>query len=217
MGYLWIGAAIVCAGDMLHTIGGTISAYTGSTTGSVNLAGTVFEVRTFTMFFDALVFILYYTLWALFIVARYQQGAFKPYDKIITGLALAAMVLILPGAAPNALGIYSLEYIIAIWSPHIILFIIFGSMTVYKLIRCSREALARAADPPAQTQERALSRAGAGFAFSFLFFFLSLALIPVNRIFGMFMIPKTFAYMFAFYHLIKGYIVTVPEMEGATR
>ncbi len=143
MGYLWIGAAIVCAGDLLHTIGGTISAYTGSTTGSVSVAGTVFEARTFTMFFDALVFIVYYTLWALFIVARYQQGAFKPHDKIVTGLALAAMVLILPGAVPNALGIYTLEYIIAVWAPHITLFIIFGVMTVYKLIRCSRDALAR--------------------------------------------------------------------------
>ena len=216
MGYLWIGAAIVCAGDLLHTIGGTISAYTGSTTGSVSVAGTVFEARTFTMFFDALVFIVYYTLWALFIVARYQQGAFKPHDKIVTGLALAAMVLILPGAVPNALGIYTLEYIIAVWAPHITLFIIFGVMTVYKLIRCSRDALARTADPLTQTQERTLSRTGAGFAFSFLFFFLSLALIPVNGIFGMFMIPKTFAYMFAFYNLIKGFIVTVPAIKGAT-
>jgi hypothetical protein len=62
-----------------------------------------------------------------------------------------------------------------------------------------------------------LARAGAGFTFSFLFFFLSLALIPVNGIFGMFMIPKTFAYMFAFYHLIKGFIATVPEMKGQPR
>jgi hypothetical protein len=109
-----------------------------------------------------------------------------------------------------------LEYIIAVWAPHITLFIIFGVMTVYKLIRCSRDALARTADPLTQTQERALSHAGAGFAFSFLFFFLSLALIPVNGIFGMFMIPKTFAYMFAFYHLIKGFIASVPAMKGAT-
>jgi hypothetical protein len=47
---------------------------------------------------------------------------------------------------------------------------------------------------------------GISYSFSFLFFILSLALIPVNPIFGMFMIPKTFAYMTAFTYLIKGVI-----------
>lgn len=208
---LWIGSVIVFAGDLLHLIGGTISTYTGNPTGPVPVAGTVFEFRTFSMFFDALVFIVYYTLWILFIVARYQQGIFQSYDKISTGLAVAAMVLILPGVIPNALGIYSVNYIIAIWAPHITLFIIFGGMTVYKLIGCARAALARASDPLIRAQEAALFRAGIGFAFSFLFFFLSLSLMPINELFGMFMIPKTFAYMFAFYHLIKGVIAPVPE------
>jgi hypothetical protein len=211
--YVWIGSSIVFAGDLLHVIGGTISTYTNDATGPVRVLETVFEFRTFAMFFDALVFIIYYTLWILFIVIRYQQGAFKSYDKIIASLALAAMVLILPGAVPNALGIYTVHYNIAIWAPHIILFIIFGSMTVYKLISCARAALAQASDPLIQKQEMALFRTGIGFAFSFLFFFLSLSLMPLNELFGMFMIPKTFAYMFAFYNLINGVIAPLPEMK----
>jgi hypothetical protein len=214
---LWIGSAIVFAGDLLHLIGGTISTYTGDPTGPVQVAGVIFEFRTFSMFFDALVFIVYYTLWILFIVTRYQQGVFQYYDKISTGLAVAAMVLILPGVIPNALGIYSVKYIIAIWAPHITLFIIFGGMTVYKLIGCARAAIARASDPLIRTQEAALFRTGIGFAFSFLFFFLSLSLMPVNELFGMFMIPKTFAYMFAFYHLINGVIAPVPELKNRPR
>ena len=211
MFYLWIGAAIVFTGDFLHTIAGTISTYTNNATGPINVLGTIFEFRTFAMFFDALVFMVYYTLWALFIVARYQQGSFKYYDKIIISLAIAAMILILPGAVPNALGIYTLEYDIAIWAPHIILFIVFGIMTVFKLISCSRYALTQTADPAIQAQERAVSKAGIGFAFSFLFFFLSLALLPINELFAMFMIPKTFAYMFAFFYLIKGVILTTSK------
>jgi len=140
---LWIGSVMVFAGDLLHLIGVTISTYTGDPTGPVTVAGAVFEFRTFSMFFDALVFIVYYTLWILFIVTRYQQGIFQFYDKISTGLAVAAVVLILPGVIPNALGIYSVNYIIAIWAPHITLFIIFGGMTVYKLIGCARAAMAR--------------------------------------------------------------------------
>ena len=64
-----------------------------------------------------------------------------------------------------------------------------------------------------KTQERALSKAGIGFAFSFLFFFLSLALLPINERYAMFMIPKTFAYMFAFFYLITGVILPTVEDE----
>jgi hypothetical protein len=209
--YLWIGAAIVFTGDFLHTIAATISTYTNNATGPIHVLGTIFEFRTFAMFFDALVFMVYYALWTLFVVTRYQQGTFKSYDTITISLASAAIVLILPGAVPNALGIYTLEYDIAIWAPHIILFIVFGVMTVYKLISCSRYAVTQTADPVIQTQERALSTTGIGFAFSFLFFFLSLALLPVNELFAMFMIPKTFAYMFAFFYLIKGVILSTAE------
>jgi hypothetical protein len=209
--YLWVGAAVVFTGDFLHTIAATISTYTDDATGPIHVLGAVFEFRTFAMFFDALVFMVYYTLWALFIVIRYQQGRFKSYDKISISLATAAIVLILPGVVPNALGIYTLEYDIAIWAPHIILFMIFGVMTVYKLISCSRYAVTQTADPVIQTQERALSKTGIGFAFSFLFFFLSLALLPINELFAMFMIPKTFAYMFAFFHLITGVLLSTDE------
>ena len=215
--YLWIGAAIVFTGDFLHTIAATISTYTNNATGPIHVLGTIFEFRTFPMFFDALVFMVYYILWALFIVTRYQQGTFKSYDKISISLAATAIVLILPGAVPNALGIYTLEYDIAIWAPHIILFIVFGVMTVYKLISYSRYALVQTAYPVIQTQERALSNAGIGFAFSFLFFFLSLALLPINERFAMFMIPKTFAYMFAFFCLIKGVILSTAEAQADLR
>jgi peptidoglycan/LPS O-acetylase OafA/YrhL len=159
------------------------------------------------MFFDGLVFIVYYALWALFIVARYQQGQFEISDKIRVGMAVAAALLILPGVVPNAFGLYTLDYDIAIWSPHMVLFVVFGVLTVFKLIRCSRRELKQTSDSIIQTQERALSIVGIGLAFSFLFFILSLALIPVNEKLAMFMIPKTFAYMTAFIYLIKGVII----------
>jgi hypothetical protein len=200
--YLWIGAAVVFTGDFLHTIAATISTYPDNATGPIHVLGGIFEFRTFAMFFDALVFMVYYTLWALFIVIRYQQGTFKSYDKISISLAAAAIVLILPGAVPNALGIYTLEYDV---------------MTVYKLINCSRYAVTQTVERLMQQQERALSKTGIGFAFSFLFFFLSLALLPVNELFAMFMIPKTFAYMFAFYHLIKGVLLSTAEVPADVR
>ena len=210
--YLWVGATIVFVGDLLHTIAFTISTYTDNPTGPVTILRSVFEFRTFAMFFDSLVFMVYYALWALFVVSRYQQGKRLSYDKITLSLAVTAMVLILPGAVPNALGIYTLEYDIAIWSPHIILFIVFGVMTVWKLIRCSRYAFKRASDPVTQTQERALSIAGIGFAFSFLFFTLFLMLNTLNSEPGIFMILKTFAYMIAFFYLIKGFILSPKEL-----
>jgi len=174
MFYLWFGGTLVFIGDSLHTVAFTVSIFTGDQTGPINVFGTIFEFRTFAMFFDALVFMIYYALWALFIVVRYQQGQFASYDKISFGLAMAAIVLILPGAVPNALGIYTLNYNIAIWAPHMIFFVTFGVMTVLKLIRCSRHALTHTSDTVIQTQERALSIAGIGFAFSFLFFTLFL-------------------------------------------
>jgi len=163
------------------------------------------------VFFDALVFMVYYTLWILFIVARYQKGQFASYDKISLGLAVTAMVIILPGAVPNALETYTLEYNIAIWAPHIILFIVFGVMTVCELIRCSRHALTQTTDTAIQTQERVLYITGIGFTFSFLFFTLFLALMTLNEKAGIFMVLKTFAYMVAFFYLIKGVILSTHE------
>ena len=211
MCYLWFGGTLVFIGDSLHTIAFTVSTYTGDPTGPISVLGTTFEFRTFAMFFDALVFMIYYALWALFIVVRYQRGQFESYDKISVGLATAAIVLILPGVVPNAMGIYTLNYNIALWAPHMIFFVTFGVMTVLKLIRCSRHALTQTSDTIKQTQERALSIAGIGFAFSFLFFVLFLALVPLSEKFGMFMILKTFAYMLAFFYLIKGVIIPTPR------
>jgi len=211
MFYLWLGAVFVFTGDTLHTIAFTVSAYTGNLTGPVEIFGTLFEFRTFAMFFDSLVFMIYYALWALFIVARYQQSQFELFDKIRVGLAMGAMVLILPGAIPNAFGIYTLEYNIAIWTPHTILFIVFGVTTVWKLISCSRRALTQKTDESIQTQERALFMIGISLLFSFFFFILTLALIPYNEKFGLFMIPKTIAYVVAFIYLIKGVILPTPK------
>jgi len=214
MFYLWLGGTFVFIGDLLHTIGYTISAYTGNPTGLIEVFGTPFESRTFSLFFDGLVFMVYYTLWAFFIVARYQQGQFNNRDKTTIGLAMGAIILILPGAIPHALGIYTLQYDIAIWAPHIILFLIFGLMTVGKLIRCSMLVLAQTSDGIIKTQERALRTIGISLLFSFLFFILTLALLPYNEMFGLFMIPKTAAYIVAFTYVIKGVILSTPEAQA---
>ena len=208
--YLWLGPVFIFIGDLLHTIAYTVTVYTASPTGSINILGTIFELQTFAYFYDGLIFMIYYSLWALFIVARYQQGQFKRYDKITLGLASLAMLCILPGAVPNAFGIYTINYDISIWSPHMLLFVIFGLMTVRKLIRCSRRARAQTTDRVTALQERALNIIGVCFVCSFIFFILTLALIPVKPIFGLFMIPKTFAYMTAFVYIIKGVIRPMP-------
>jgi hypothetical protein len=215
--YLWLGPLFIFIGDLLHTIAYTISASSGSPTGVINVLGVAFELQTFAYFYDGLIFMIYYSLWALFIVARYQQGEFQRYDKITLGLALLAMLCILPGAVPNAFGLYTIDYDISLWSPHMLLFVIFGLMTVGKLIRCSRSARAQTPDPLHAVQERALNSIGICLVFSFLFFVLTLALIPVKPIFGLFMIPKTFAYMAAFVYIITGVIrpMPVPMEAGA--
>jgi len=204
--YLWLGPVFVVAGDFIHSIAFTVAKYTGDQTGPIAVGGSVFEFRTFAMFVDGLAFILYYGLWALFVVARYRGGVFSRLDRVLTGMAAAAAVLILPGAVPNALGIYSLEYDIAIWSPHMALFIVFGPVTVWQLMRLSQHAAAQATESSVQAQERALTRMCYFLFASFAFFALTLSLIPFNVKFSMFMIPKTFAYMTAFYFLIKGFL-----------
>ena len=142
------------------------------------------------MFFDGLAFILYYGLWALFVPARYRQGFLTLPDRVRVLMACAAALLLLPGMVPNALGIYSLEYDIAIWAPHMLLFIIFGPWTVWELSRLSRATSAESSDPVVQTQERALTKFCCCLYFSFLFFALTLSLRPINEKFFLFMIPN---------------------------
>jgi hypothetical protein len=215
MFYLWIGTVLVVIGDFIHSIAFTVAKYTGNPTGPIQVMGSVFEFRTFAMFFDGLAFILYYGLWALFIAARYRQGILTLADKVRSGMALAAAFLLLPGMIPNAFGIYSLEYDIAIWSPHILLFIIFGPWTVWELSHLSRIASAEAHDPVVKEQERALTKFCYCLYFSFLFFALTLSLRPINEKFSLFMIPKTFAYMAAYYFLIKEFLA--PELRKPDR
>ena len=84
-------------------------------------------------------------------------------------MALTAALLILPGMAPNAFGIFTLEYDIAIWSPHMLLFIVFGPWTVWQLAALSQAAAAELPDPAVQGQERALTKFCYCLYFSFLF------------------------------------------------
>jgi hypothetical protein len=215
MFYLWIGPIWVVIGDFIHSIAFTVAKYTGDPTGPIPVMGSVFEFRTFAMFFDGLAFILYYGLWALFVAARYRHGVFILSDRVRILMAITAAILLLPGMVPNALGIYSLEYDIAIWSPHMLLFIIFGPWAVWELLQLSRATAAEASDLVVQAQEQALSRFCCCLLFSFLFFALTLSLRPLNEKFSLFMIPKTFAYMSAFYYLIKGFLA--PELRRLSR
>jgi hypothetical protein len=131
---------------------------------------------------------------------------FNLSDKVRIGMAIGAAVLILPGMVPNALGIYSLEYDIAIWAPHILLFIVFGPATIWQLLRLSQRAASNAADAQGKMQERALTKVSYCLLVSFVCFVLTLALAPFTPKSSVFMIFKTFAYMTAFYFLIKGFL-----------
>lgn len=146
MFYLWFGGLLVFAGDLVHTIAFTITIYTGDPKGTAEIADKMFEVPTFAMFFDGLIFMVYYFLWSLLIVDRYQKDKFYIYDKAVFTMAFTAMTHILPGAVPNDFGIYTLEYNISIFSPRSFLFVIFGLMTVVKLVHQSGNAIKAAND-----------------------------------------------------------------------
>ncbi len=204
--YVWVGTLLVFIGDFVHTVAFTISKYTDNPTGPITVGGSVFEFRTFAMFFDGLAFIIYYGLWALFVVARYQGGVFSLSDKVRVAMAAAAAAFLAPGAVPNAFGLYSLSYNLAAWSPHMVLFIIFGPATIWKLTCCAR-AQAATADAFTRAQERALFKMGICLLISFGFFALTIFLLPFYPRASLFMMPKTFAYMGAFYFLISGFLL----------
>jgi hypothetical protein len=57
--YLWQGPVLVVTGDFINSMAFTVAKDTGDPTGPIMVMGSVFEFRTFAMFFDGLAFILY--------------------------------------------------------------------------------------------------------------------------------------------------------------
>jgi hypothetical protein len=194
---LSLGTIVVFIGDFIHTIGLDIGLIKGDA-GLINLSswGTI-ETQSLALFLDSLVFIFYYAMWALIISFRYQEGKFTLYDKIVLGLASFSFLTALFSPYINISGI---NYIVSIYSLHMLSFVIFGIMTVAKLIFTTNRT--KKQESKYQKEEKLLNITGWGFIFSFLFFVLTLGLIPLNTKFGMFMIPKTFAYMVSFISLV---------------
>ncbi|MHA1414895.1 MAG: hypothetical protein ACTSRR_01400 [Candidatus Heimdallarchaeaceae archaeon] len=185
-------------GDLLHTISSDINIANRENSGAVGLLGGTFEIHTFTLFFDGLAFIIFYMMWYLFIIYRYQEGKLKKYDKIVLTLAILSIIFIL--ASPY-IDSNIIDYDVAWFSPHVILFTIFGIMVVGKLMY---ETNKRKSEE--EKDEKFLYLTSWGFVVFFLFFILTLVLIPIDSAFGMMMIPKTFAYAFALITLNKGLV-----------
>jgi len=196
--YLFFGFIIIFLGDLLHTIGSDINIANPENFGTVGLLGGTFEIHTFTLFFDGLAFIIFYMMLHFFIVYRYQKGELKRYDKVVLTLSTLSIVFILasPYIESNII-----DYEVAWFSPHIILFTIFGIMVVGKLMYETNKRKSGE-----EKEEKFLYLTSWGFVVSFLFFILTLVLLPINSAFGMMMIPKTFAYTFALISLNKGLV-----------
>lgn len=199
LNFLFEGFVIIFIGDLLHTIGFDISVINGDPAGTINFFGGIMQVRLFALFFDGLAFIVFYMMWAFFIVYRYQDGEFKTYDKIVVTLSLLAFFFMLSSPYIESSIIY---YEVAWFGPHMILFVLFGGMTVYKLLMESNKR--RKGEGEDAREEKHLFFTAWGFVFSFVFFILTIVLLPIDSSFGMFMIPKTFAYAFALGALIRG-------------
>lgn len=150
------------------------------------------------LFIDGLAFIFYYTMWTFVLSSRYQEGKLFLYDKITLGIASFSMLTALMSPYISITGI---NYVIAAYSLHMLSFAIFGLMVVGKLIYKSNKA--RKIDSQYKAEEKLLLITGWGFVASFLFFILTLALLPIDSMFGLFMIPKTLAYMVSFGAIIK--------------
>ena len=198
--YIAVMSILVILGDSLHTVADTLRILTGDPTGPIAVLGGTYPLRTFAMFFDTLMFMLFYLLWHLIVVARYEEGKMQRYDQAVIGLAVLGIITVLPTALVD---IFPLEYTISIIAPHNLLFMAFGALFVIKLIQKSREQLTA---HPESKKERALQFIGISFVFSFIFYFLTLALLPVSTVFGYFMIPKTVAYLVAYYFILTGVV-----------
>ncbi len=203
MKYIFYGMVLIFIGDSIHTIGFTYKAVTGNKNGTINIFGANFQLSSFSLWFDGTIFIIFYLIFEYFIITRYQDTELYTIDKWIIGMAITSIILILPGIIPNAFGIYTQEYIIAAYSPHEILFMIFGILVVFKLINHTQFTICKTDDEIIKEQEHYLQITGYSLIFSFLFFLLTLTHLPMSPLFGMFMIPKTIAYFISFYYLSK--------------
>lgn len=213
--YLWLGSAFVFVGDLLHTVAYSISLINGDIGGTIHIQGSPFELWTFVVALECIVFMIYYALWTPFIVARYQGGRYEIRDKSMIVMAVMAVILVLPGLKPNAFGIYTQTYDLALWAPHTALYFVFALMTIHKLAKSSKEAISRSSEVAIQEQERALFMVTICFVFSFVFYGLTLALLPLNPLFGSIMAIKTFAYCIAFYTLIRKVVMITPNIGSS--
>ncbi|MFW9845784.1 MAG: hypothetical protein ACFFD6_03465 [Candidatus Thorarchaeota archaeon] len=56
------------------------------------------------------------------------------------------------------------------------------------------------------TRRNAFQFIGISLVFSFLFYFLTLGLLSISTVFGYLMIPKTVAYLVAYYYILTGVV-----------
>lgn len=199
-GFLFEAFVIIFIGDFLHTIGAVLNvAFENGKADQLNIFGGTAKIYSFTLFFDGLAFILFYLMWAFFVIYRYQEGKYTTYDKIVVIVGLLAIFFMLtsPYIETNAVPYYEVAW----YGPHMILFVLLGGMVVGKLMT---ESYKRKKTGENQSEEKYLFLTAWGFVFSFVFFILTIVLLPIDTSYGMFMIPKTFAYAFALICLIKG-------------
>jgi len=197
---LLIAFTIIFFGDLVHTIGLDISISLNDPLGTLTIFNGSFAFQKFALFFDNFAFIIFYTIWELFVIQRYKNNKLDWIDTIILILATIAIFSILFSPFYTLVNI---NYIVAIYAIHNIAFIIFGLLTVLNLLLNAKNKMK---SEPTRKDEKSLYLVAWGFIISFLFFILTLALLPINNKFGMMMIPKTFAYAFSLISLDLGFL-----------
>lgn len=200
LNFISISSIPVIVGDLAHTAGFAMSVIKSSDAGPISIFGTTFPLRNFAMPFDLIMFSFFYLLFFLFAITRYQDWNFKIFDKILVGFFALTVVALLP-----CLFVYniSMDYTLLIYSPHMLLFIGTSLIAVSKLVRLSRDEFKRSDDE----KDKNIMKVGVMFIVSFVFFIGTIALLPLDSRFGMLMIPKTFAYIAAYFYILKGFVL----------
>ncbi len=198
--FIYLSSILVIIGDLVHTAGFTMSVTKGSESGPISLFGTTFPLRNFALPFDLIMFSLFYLLFFLFTIARYQDWGLKRSDKILIGLFGLTIVALVP-----CLFVYdiSIDYMLSIYAPHMLLFIGVSLIAITKMIRSSRAEFKIDGDE----KDKNMMMAGIMFTISFIFFTGTITFLPFDSRFGMLMIPKTFAYIAAYFYILKGFIL----------
>jgi len=195
--FLFIGLTFLtlAIGDVFHGIGMYLQLATNNTLAPVQLFGTTIYIEPISLIFDSVMVTLFYIFWQMFMIWRYQNEKLHNIDYVLLIMALIRLVMIF--MPYNWWGLTAPPGELNLRPIHNAFFIAFGLIVVARTMLYARATENTVEDATIKKQEHAIFLTGICFILSFAFYTLTIALIPIMPAAGMFMIPKTFAYMAA--------------------